>query len=91
MKILAIHNDHIKESKSEKEYGCICNKCGTIFIFKRSEACVPRCPNPSPSQCTVRCPNSNCQHVMTLKLCKEFKTPEDKDEFILSMINKTMR
>lgn len=90
MKILAIHNDHIKKSKPEREYGCVCNKCGTIFIFtififKRSEACIPtcipRCLNPSPSQCTVRCPNSSCQNIMTLALCKEFKTPEDKDQF----------
>lgn len=40
-----------------------------------------RCPNPSPSQCTVRCPNSSCQNIMTLALCKEFKTSEDKNEF----------
>lgn len=81
MKILAIHNNHIKKSKPEREYGCVCNKCGTVFIFKRSEACIPRCLNPSPSQCTVRCPNSSCQNIMTLALCKEFKTPEDKDQF----------
>lgn len=81
MKILSIHNDHIKQSKPEGEYGCVCNKCGTVFIFKRSEACIPRCPNPSPSQCTVRCPNSSCQNIMTLALCKEFKTSEDKNEF----------
>lgn len=81
MKILAIHNDHIKKSKPEREYGCVCNKCGTVFIFKRSEACIPRCFNPSPSQCTVRCPNSSCQNIMTLALCKEFKTLEDKDQF----------
>ena len=65
MKILAIHNNHIKKSKPEREYGCVCNKC----------------PNPSPSQCTVRCPNSSCQNIMTLTLCKEFKTAEDKDQF----------
>ena len=47
MNILAMHNDHIKKSKPEREYGCVCNKCGTVFIFKRSEACIPRCPNPS--------------------------------------------
>lgn len=88
MKILSIHNDHIKQSKPEKEYGCVCNKCGTVFIFKEFEACIPRCPNPNPSQCTVRCPNSNCQNVMTLALCKEFKTPEDKDEFEQYITNK---
>ena len=81
MNILAMHNDHIKKSKLEREYGCVCNKCGTVFIFKRSEACIPRCPNSSPSQCTVRCPNSSCQNIMTLALCKEFKTLKDKDQF----------
>lgn len=81
MEILSINNKHIKELKTEIEYGCVCNKCGTAFIFKRCEACIPRCPNPSPSQCTVRCPNSSCQNVMTLALCKEFKNRGDKDEF----------
>lgn len=33
MNILAMHNDHIKKSKPEREYGCVCNKCGTVFIF----------------------------------------------------------
>ena len=50
------------------------------YLFLK-EACIPRCPNPSPSQCTVRCPNSSCQNIMTLALCKEFKTSEDKNEF----------
>lgn len=81
MEILSIHNDHIKRPEKEAEYGCVCNKCGTVFIFKMSEAIVPRCPNPSPSQCTVRCLNSSCQNIMTLALCKEFKTSKDKNEF----------
>lgn len=76
MKVLSVNNNHIKKPELEKEYGCVCNKCGTVFIFKRSEACIPRCPNPSPSQCT---PNSSCQNIMTLALCKEFKTLKDKD------------
>ena len=80
MKILAIHNDHIKP-KSERKYGCICNKCGTVFIFTRSEACIPRSIDPNPNQCTVRCPNSSCQNVMTFELCKEFKTLKDENDF----------
>ncbi len=79
MKILAIHNDHIKESKSEREYGCICNKCGTVFIFKRSEAYIPRYINAKPEICYIKCPN--CQKIITLDKCKEFKTLKDKDEF----------
>ncbi len=79
MKIIAVHNDHIKKQKPEKKYGCVCNKCGTVFIFKRSEACIPRCINPKPEYCTIMCPN--CQNIMTLALCTEFKTLKDENDF----------
>ena len=81
MRILAVHNDHIKKTDPERKYGCVCNKCGTVFIFAKSEACMPRCINPKPSQCTVRCPNSSCQNVMTFELCKELKTLTDENDF----------
>lgn len=79
MKILSTQNNHAKKSESEKEYGCICNKCNTAFIFKRSEAYIPRCPNPELNCCTVVCPN--CHNIMTLAQCKEFKTIDDKIYF----------
>lgn len=48
MKILAVHNYHIKKIKTEREYCCSCSKCGTVFVFERSEVTIPRCINPKP-------------------------------------------
>lgn len=79
MEILSINNKHIKELKTGIEYGCVCNKCGTAFIFKRCEACIPIYLKAMPEFCYIRCPN--CQGVSTLDKCKEFKTRKDKDEF----------
>lgn len=85
MKILAIHNDHIQKPKSERKYGCVCNKCGTVFVFKRSEATVPRCINPKPKYCTIMCPN--CKNIMSLDMCNEFVTTEDKEIFYKQYMN----
>ena len=35
MRILAVHNDHIKKPDPERKYGCVCNKCGTVFIHHK--------------------------------------------------------
>jgi len=74
MKILAVHNYHIKKIKTEREY-C----CGTVFVFERSEVTIPRCINPKPEYCTIMCPN--CKNIMSLDVCNEFITTEDKENF----------
>ena len=38
MEIIKIRNNHIKP---ESEYGCVCAKCGTAFIFKAHEIIPP--------------------------------------------------
>lgn len=85
MKILAVHNDHI-EKKPERKYGCSCSKCGTVFVFERSEVTVPRCINPKPEYCTIMCPN--CQNIMSLDMCNEFITIEDKEKFLQTIFYK---
>ena len=79
MEILSIHNEQIKKPEKEAEYGCVCNKCGTVFIFKRSEAIIPRCISPKPEHCMISCPH--CKNIMTLAQCQEFKTLGDKQQF----------
>lgn len=79
MRILSINNNHLKKPKNEQEYGCVCNKCGTAFIFKESKARIPRCLATKPEYGCINCPN--CHNVMTLKQCKKFETLIDKDKF----------
>lgn len=82
MEILSLNNDHIKNPKLVKEYGCVCDRCGTVFIFKRNElSSVPRSINPDPKDCMIKCPNPNCQKYMTLNQCEEFNTDNGKQEF----------
>lgn len=81
MEILQIFNNHIVNQNPEIEYGCVCEQCGTIFIFKRSEASRPRCINTKPKDCYIKCPNQDCQKVITLDKCEEFKSDDDKRLF----------
>ena len=70
MKVLSANDNHIKKPEPEKEYGCTCCNCGTVFVFKRSEA---------RANCSIMCPN--CKHIMPLAQCKEFKDLEEKKYF----------
>lgn len=79
MKVISINDNHIIRPEPDKEYGCICNKCGTVFTFQRSEASVPRCISPKPEYCTIMCPN--CKNIITLDRCKEFKDTAEKIYF----------
>ena len=79
MKVLSVNNKHIKKPEPETEYGCTCRNCGTVFIFKRSEASVPRCINPESKYCSIICPN--CKYVMSLAQCQEFKNSEERKQF----------
>lgn len=79
MKVLSVNNNHIKKPEPEKEYGCTCRNCGTVFIFKRSEANIPRVINPKPKDSFIICPN--CKYVMSLAQCKEFKNSGERKQF----------
>lgn len=81
MEILQIFNNHIANNNPETEYGCVCGRCGSVFIFKRSEASRPRCINAKPGYYYIMCPNSNCQKLISLDKCKEFKNSKDKTLF----------
>lgn len=83
MEILSIHNDHI-----ETEYGCVCNKCSTVFIFKKFEAIMPRCISPKPENCLIECPH--CQNIMSLAQCQEFKTLDVSNSLNINMTNKAV-
>ena len=69
-----------KENKKDiPEYGCVCESCGTAFIFNRSEIKIPRTPFPKPSDLKITCPE--CNRGITLSSCQEFKTEKDKQKF----------
>lgn len=78
MEIIKVSNNHLANNNPETEYGCVCDRYGSIFIFKRSEASRPRCINANPKHCYTICPNSNCQRLISLDKCKEFKNEDDK-------------
>lgn len=42
---------------------------------------MPRCINPDPKDCMIKCPNPDCQKYITLNQCEEFNTDNDKQEF----------
>ena len=81
MKVISVNNNHIKkpESEPEKEYGCVCHNCGTVFTFKESEASIPKFISPTPKNCTIMCPN--CKYTMTLAQCRAFKNLREREEF----------
>lgn len=78
MKIVKINNYHLKPFIREQKYRCTCINCGTVFIFTKSEASVPRFPDYKPEHCTIKCPN--CLNVMTLKECEELNQKDEKNE-----------
>ena len=79
MKVISVSNNHIVRPEQYKEYGCICNKCGTVFTFQISEASVSRCIPLKLENCTIMCPN--CKNIITLDRCKEFKDTAEKIYF----------
>lgn len=56
METLKIRNRHLNKIK---EYGCMCNNCGTVFVFKYSKLSIPKA-----EFCTIICPN--CKYITTL-------------------------
>lgn len=80
MKILKLNNNHIKD-EPEKEYGCICKNCGTVFVFKASEATCTYLGNRI-FPLWVRCPNKKCDLDILINQCTEFKNLEEKNQFI---------
>lgn len=77
MEVIAIKNNHRK--KEEKKYGCVCPRCGSVFIFSRSEATIPRSMSYTDRDCSICCPN--CKIVLTLDKCKELKDEKAVEEF----------
>ena len=77
MEVLLTKNNHL--NRSNIKYGCVCNKCGTVFIFKKSEASVPRCIDARPEHCTIICPN--CRYIMTLNQCEQFRSSRQELDF----------
>ena len=72
MQLLLKRDKHIKQEEKDYGYGCVCGKCDSVFIFERKDACIPRCINPKPKDCTINCPN--CQNVIHLDKCKKFNS-----------------
>lgn len=81
MKVLAINNPI--ETKSLKEYGCVCPQCESVFIFDTMDIEVPRCINAKPIMYSIACPNPNCKNRISLvdNSIEKFKTNEDKVRF----------
>ena len=78
MEVIAIKNNHRKKEE-EKKYGCVCPRCGSVFIFSRSEATIPRSMSYTDRDCSISCPN--CKIVLTLDKCKELKDEKAVEEF----------
>lgn len=84
MEILCVNNNHIKKNMHKnEEYGCVCPRCGSVFIFKDKEILKPRCINPKPQECTITCPNSECSQIIYLSnpCIKKFENSDDKQSF----------
>lgn len=79
MQLLLQRNNHIKQKERDYGYGCVCDKGSSVFIFYKKDACVPRCINPEPKDCTIICPN--CQNVSHLDKCIKFKTRSELENF----------
>lgn len=72
MNIIVKRNYH-EIPKSEREYGCECKNCGTVFIFNESEkvyrgAFMAQCPN--------------CNETISLKDCTWLRNQKEIDQFI---------
>lgn len=78
MEVIAIKNNHRKKEE-EKKYGCVCPRCGSVFVFSKSEITVPKMINCSNRDCYVRCPN--CQLTITMEKFKEFKNEHELEMF----------
>lgn len=79
MEIIKIRNNHIKP---ESEYGCVCAKCGTSFIFKEHEIDMPLMIYRNQAFGTIKCPN--CLSTMSVIECKELTNDKDRNKFIKS-------
>lgn len=79
MQLLLKRDKHIKQEEKDYGYGSICSRCNSVFIFDRKDACIPRCINPQPKDCTIICPN--CQNVTHLDKCRKFKTLSELEDF----------
>ena len=85
MEIITIKNDHQEKEYERyiKEYGCVCYKCGTIFIFKDFEVNKPRMINYTKHDCSITCPNITCKTRIPLdhKNVIEFNKKFGKADF----------
>lgn len=83
MEIIKICNKH-KEAIKPKEYGCVCIKCNSIFIFNQKEICIPRMISVTKHNCSIKCPNNSCNAIMSLdnKCIVEFTKDFTKNDFI---------
>ena len=81
MEVLRRENNHLYKG-GEKEYGCTCKYCGTVFIFQEHEGHIPltfKNINSKPEECTVNCPN--CKQIIRYSECTEFKNQIEKGDF----------
>ncbi len=77
MEIIKIRNNHIEP---ESEYGCVCAKCGTAFIFKAHEIIPPWWDSGDQRYGLISCPH--CLSSMMPCECQEFASCNEKEEFI---------
>lgn len=75
MEIIKIRNNHIKP---EAEYGCVCKKCGTAFIFKIHEIIPPFWDPSDQRHGIISCPH--CLNSMMLCECQEFASGDEKED-----------
>ena len=66
MQIVCIKNDHLNKKEKEKEYGCVCPNCKSVFIFNDKDITRPRTINYKNKDCSVKCPNPYCNNHITM-------------------------
>lgn len=90
MKLLVVNNNHIHKKEVDYEYGCVCGRCGSVFLFDLSEASSLVKSNSSMfniglmtghnmSIGTVTCPN--CQNENELTSCIKFNSRTEMEQF----------
>ena len=68
---------------NNKEYGCVCPNCNTVFIFNNKDITRPKMINSTKHDCYVECPNKLCKINLRLdaKFITEFTEKFTKDDF----------
>lgn len=84
MEIIVKKNKHLENIiNNNKEYGCVCPNCGTVFIFNETDIIKPRVIDLKKRDCVITCPNKTCRTALALdsKFIIEFTKEFSKQDF----------